>query len=204
MEISINASVQCLDGPAGHITSVIINPKDRSVTHLVVETKTLPKEARMVPVALVAEATPATIKLNCKQADVGKLTQFFEHEFIQVDIPMMEYAPRSYVVWPYAEPEKNYTDIIHEHIPPGELAVRRGAKIDATDGPVGKIDEFLIDPKDGNITHLILREGHLWGTKDVVVPITAIDNIKENCVQLKIDKAAIAELPVVPIKRWWR
>lgn len=204
MDISINASVQCLDGPVGHTISVIMNPKNRIVTHLVVETRTLPREARIIPVALVTEATPATIKLNCTQADVGKLAQFFEHEFIQVDMPMREYASRSYVVWPYAEPEDQYVDIVHEHIPPGELAVRRGARIDATDGSVGKIDEFLIDPKDGNITHLVLREGHLWGAKDVVVPITAIDNIKENCVRLKIDKAAIADLPVIPIKRWWR
>lgn len=204
MDISINASVHCPDGPVGHIISVIINPQDQNVTHLVVETKTFPKEARMVPVNLVAEATPTTINLKCKRADVGKLDQFFEHEFVKVNMPMLKYAPLSYVVWPYAEPETNYTDIIHEHIPPGELAVRRGAEIDATDGPVGKVDAFLIDPQYGNITHLILKEGHLWGKKDVMVPITAIDTIEENCVSLNIDKTTIAELPLIPIKRWWR
>mgnify|MGYP001183748480 CR=1 FL=1 len=204
MDISINANVECKDGPVGHTTSVIINPKTRALTHLVVETKTLPKEERMVPIDLVAEATADNVKLTCTHADVEKLEQFLEHEFIQVDMPLMDYAPRTYVIWPYAEPEEQYVDIVHEHIPAGELAVRRGTVVEATDGPVGKVDEFLVDAKNGNITHLVLREGHLWGKKDIVVPISQIDSLDGDSVHLQIGKAAIAELPAIPIKRWWQ
>ena len=32
------------------------------------------------------------------------------------------------------------------------------------------MDEFLADPASRQITHLVLREGHLWSQKDVVVP----------------------------------
>ncbi len=49
----------------------------------------------------------------------------------------------------------------YERIPPGELAVRRGARVETTDGHAGRVDEFLVNPADGYITHLVLREGHL-------------------------------------------
>ena len=32
------------------------------------------------------------------------------------------------------------------------------------------VDELLVDPENEHITHLVMREGHLWGQKDVVYP----------------------------------
>jgi len=61
--------------------------------------------------------------------------------------------------------------------------------------------EFLIDPANENITHLVLREGHLWSQKDVTIPVSAIDRIEEDAVYLKLDKHAVEVLPAVPIKR---
>lgn len=205
MDVPINANVQCLDAPAGHTTCVIMNPKSKIVTHVVVETNTFPKKERIVPIDLIREATPTTIQLQCQRAEVDKMEEFIDHEFIHVKVPMMDYLPRNYVFWPYVEPEEDqYVDLPHEHIPPGELAVHRGAEVMAADGKVGKVDEFLVDPVHGNITHLVLREGHLWGKKDVVVPISEIDDIQGDHVHLKIDKAAIATMPSIPIRRWWQ
>jgi len=61
-------------------------------------------------------------------------------------------------------------------IPLGELAVRRGTRIEATDGYVGKVDEFVINPENDHITHLVMREGLLWGKKDVIIPLSAMDD----------------------------
>lgn len=86
-------------------------------------------------------------------------------------------------------------------MPPGELALRRGTRVDATDGHVGRVDEFLIDPATGHITHVVLREGHLWGQKDVTIPVSEIDRIEEDTVHLKLDRHSIAALPAIPIRR---
>jgi hypothetical protein len=51
----------------------------------------------------------------------------------------------------------------HQQIPPGELAVRRGTRLEATDGYVSKVDEFVVNPEKGHITHMVMQEGHLWG-----------------------------------------
>jgi sporulation protein YlmC with PRC-barrel domain len=73
--------------------------------------------------------------------------------------------------------------------------------IKATDGVVGKLDELVLDPKSGDITHVQMREGHLWGKKDVAIPVSAIEFVDEDTVYLKIDKKAVKTLPAVPVKR---
>lgn len=65
------------------------------------------------------------------------------------------------MIWPYTIPETEMISVEYERIPPGELAVRRGARVETTDGHAGRVDEFLVNPADGYITHLVLREGHL-------------------------------------------
>jgi hypothetical protein len=50
---------------------------------------------------------------------------------------------------------------------------------------------------------LVLREGHLWGQKDVTVPVSKIKRIEEEDVYLDLDKAGIETLPAIPIRRWW-
>jgi uncharacterized protein YrrD len=73
--------------------------------------------------------------------------------------------------------------------------------VDATDGRAGTVDELVVDSEGEVITHMLLRKGHLWGKKDVAVPITAIDDIYKDTVILNIDKKAIKELPTVSVKR---
>jgi hypothetical protein len=88
-----------------------------------------------------------------------------------------------------------------EHIPADKLAIRRGARVDAMDGHVGRVDEFLINPQNDLIKHLVLREGHLWGQKDVTIPDGMIDHYQGNTVFLKINKSQIEALPAIPIRR---
>ena len=63
----------------------------------------------------------------------------------------------------------------------------------------GGRNEFLVNPTNGHITHLILREGHLWGQKDVTIPVSQIQRIEEDAVYLKLDKRHVAALPAIPV-----
>jgi len=83
------------------------------------------------------------------------------------------------------------------------LAVYRGARVEATDGKAGMLGEFLVNPLTGHISHLILMEGHLWGKKEVTIPVSAIDRIEEDTVYLKLDKKAVESLPSEPVRRPW-
>jgi len=96
-----------------------------------------------------------------------------------------------------------YETVDKQQIPAGELAIRRGTQVEATDGRVGHVDEFVINPKTDHITHLVMREGHLWGKKDVIIPVSAISQSSEEVVLLKLDKHQIESLPIFPLQRNW-
>jgi sporulation protein YlmC with PRC-barrel domain len=208
MDIPINVDVQCADGLCGRLTYVVIHPLTQRVTHLVVREAETPHTERVVPVALVAETTPNLVRMGCTRDELAKMGPFIETEYIWTKVPGMEqipsrgYLPGEYVLWPYVVPETmECVPVEHKRVPPGELAVRRGARVEATDGRVGQVDEFLVDPTNGHITHLVLREGHLWGQKDVTIPVSQIERIEENVVYLKLDKHSIEALPAIPIRR---
>jgi uncharacterized membrane protein/sporulation protein YlmC with PRC-barrel domain len=76
--------------------------------------------------------------------------------------------------------------------------------VEATDGHIGTIGELVLDPETEQITHLVLQEGHLWGKKEVTLPLSAIDRIADDTIYLKLDKKAVEQLPSVPLTRHYR
>jgi sporulation protein YlmC with PRC-barrel domain len=209
INIPVDASVECVDGVCGVSTHVIINPVTKKVTHFVVKQKESPHIQRMVPVEWIAQTTSNLIQLECTKDRLSHEDKFVTTEYIKpgpLDVPSYEtpsFAGGTYLYWPYSVPEsERYITVKHEHVPRGELAVQRGAHVEAVDGHVGQVDEFLVDPRDEQITHLIMREGHLWGQKDVSIPVSAIDHIEEDTVRLKLSKSEIEALPAIPIRQW--
>jgi hypothetical protein len=194
MDIPLNAAVRCADGEAGRTTFVILNPLNRQVTHLVVKSGGIfAGEDRLVPVDYIVEATPEAVLLRCTLAELEQMKPFTEFQFLPA------YEGRSgLLMLPYAEPLEPLP-VAYERVPAGELAVRRGDHVQATDGKVGKVDEFLVDPISGQITHLIMREGHLWGQKAVTIPVAQIDRIESGTVYLNTDRHTIEQLPAIPL-----
>lgn len=65
------------------------------------------------------------------------------------------------------------------------------------------VDEFVINPENNHITHLVMREGHFWDKKDVIIPLAAIEDIQGDVVSLQLDKDQIGDLPNFPVHRRW-
>jgi hypothetical protein len=149
-----------------------------------------------VPIDLVVETTPHRIELRCSEQDLVKMKPFFETDFVEVKIPHYDNGP--FLIGAYAMSDIERVRVKREHLSVGELAVHRGARVEATDGHVGQMDEFLVDPLDEHITHLVLRQGHFWGHKDVTIPVSQIDRLEEETVYLKLDKRSIEALPSTP------
>jgi sporulation protein YlmC with PRC-barrel domain len=204
-DVPLRAKVECTDGPCGESDIVILNPDTLQVTHFVVQDKRLPdRDQRLVPVDQVVETSRDRIRLRCTRAELASMDHFIDTHYgptrqepeidWQVDSSVRS-VPRATLTAP------GYTKEKTEHIPPGELAVRHGTKVAATDGHVGHVGELVVDPKTGHISHLVLQEGHLWAKKEVTVPVSAIDYMLEDTVYLKLDKKEVDALPVVPVKR---
>lgn len=208
MDIPLNAEVQCADGACGHSTVLIVNPVNQTVTHFVLHTKGLLHEDYLVPVELIAESSPKAIHLSCRKAELVDLSPFTQNAFVGSGDTGMEFneyqgMAGASMMWPYTTPsEAAYIPMEEvEQIPHGELAIHKGADVEATDGRVGRVDEFVVNPENSHITHLVLRQGHLWGKRDVTVPLNQIDRIDKDVVYLKLDKAAVGQLPAVPLSR---
>ncbi|MEJ2737053.1 MAG: PRC-barrel domain-containing protein [Anaerolineae bacterium] len=202
MDIAIDADVQCTDGPGGRSTYIVLNPVTRRVTHVVVQEDSFPHLERLVPVEMVAETSPDRIHLTCTQQGLHGLEAFIETEFLPGEFPYATYGLNEFRLWPYVLPDDELVPLEHERVPPGELAVRRGSHVRATDGEVGQVDEFLVDRETEHITHLVLREGHLWGKRDVLVPVSEIGQVDEDRVYLTLSKEEVANLPTIPVRRW--
>ena len=61
--------------------------------------------------------------------------------------------------------------------------------------------ELVMDPDGSAITHLQMREGHLWGKKDVAIPVSAISLVDTDTIYLKIDKGDVQALPDIHVRR---
>jgi len=211
MEIPLNAQVECLDGICGRSVYVLIDPVVDQVTHLVVKMGSSPNTEYIVPVDFITETIVDTIRLRCDKATLEKMPLFVKTSYIIEKVPDRNlrypggmYGMESYYYLPFVTAETTVkVPVEHLQIPPGELAVQRGASVEATDGYVGKVAEFVVDPKNRHITHLVLREGHLWGKKDVIIPLSAMGEIRDDTVFLNIDKGQIELLPTFLVHRLW-
>jgi sporulation protein YlmC with PRC-barrel domain len=192
MDFHLNAHVECTDGRVGHLENIILNPKTEKITYLVVRGNDLQNRERIVPEKLVKEATPDTVRLSIDKERFERMKDFIQEEYIPSNI-MLYMADMA--GWDAGTPAGVFVE--HEAVPAGGMLVHKGAKVFATDGHVGRVDDFLVEKRTGRITHLILLEGHLWGKRDVSIPVSRIDRYEDGDVYLNIDKSGVEGLPVI-------
>jgi uncharacterized membrane protein/sporulation protein YlmC with PRC-barrel domain len=188
--------------------AVVVDPVTKKMTHFVVNTKEMrPPPERMVPIELVVETTHERISLDCTRDEVAKMAPFVARRYIAKDSPDYSayHGGEATTEWhtPYATTvSAPIAEVVKEElIPEGVQSMHRGARVDASDGHVGLVGELVIDEEEGRVTHIVLQEGHLFGKKEVTLPLSAIDRVVEDTVYLKLDKKAVEQLPAIPLKR---
>lgn len=203
VDVPVYARVECTDGLDGQSVGVIIDPMTWQVTHFLIQESRLSHTEHLVPACSVVDTTPDLVRLRCSKSELAAMPPLVESEHNRIDrATFVGGAYSGRYGWPYVVLETILKSAKREHISPGELIVRRGSRVRATDGPVGQVDEFLVDPTTRHITHLVLREGHPWGPKDVMVPFSEIEGAREGAILLRLDKHAVDSLPSIPVRRW--
>ncbi len=197
---TIGVDAICTDGVCGKVIRVVVDPVDRAVTHLVVEPKHRQGLGRLVPLDLV-DATTRDLHLRCSLAEFHKLADAEETEFLAGPDDILGYAGRDVFTWPYygLGPMDGPHVITYDKIPVGEVAVRRGDQVHATDGGIGRVQGLVIDRGDHHVTHVLLQEGHLWGRRQVAIPISAVTGIDDDGIRLNLTKQEVEDLPPVDV-----
>lgn len=189
---TIGAHVDATDGRCGRLTRVILDPGDESLTHLVVEPGHHKELARLVPVDLVASVEDDLIRLDCTKKRFEQLDAAEDIRFLPAD-STPAYAAINLPLGHHRGPM--FTD----RVPPGEIDIRRGDPVHATDGSIGAVHGLVIDPADDHVTHVILQEGHMWGRKQVAIPIGATNRVGDE-IRVDLTKDEIEALPPVSIR----
>jgi len=206
--LMIGAGARCTDGVCGQVTRVVVDPVARAVTHLVVEPVGRQGLGRLVPLDLV-DTTGGEIRLRCTLAEFENLDAAEETQFVPGTRGYQAYGPDQVLSWPYASlagttgVEGDTVSGISETvtfdtIPLGEVAVRRGERVQATDGAIGHVEGLVIDARNHHVTHVLLQEGHLWGRKEVAIPIGAVSGADDG-IGLGLTKDQVRDLPPVDI-----
>ena len=203
-EFTIGAGVSCADGPCGTLSRLIVEPESQAVTHLVVE----PRHhgpGRLVPVGLAGTAGGG-IRLSCSRDEFGKLDAAEEKDLLRadggypIDNPDMRIAGRVDRLMTASLRHNDGNRVsTQDVIPLGEVDVRRGEPVFATDGEIGRIQGLAIDPASHHVSHVLLEEGHLWGRKEVAIPIRAVTRV-DDIIRLTISKQQVQDLPPVDLE----
>ena len=195
------------DGDIGEVLAVVVDPVGRTVTHIAVEPKGRRGLARLVPLDLVDLVGTAggRVPLRCTEEEFQNLDAAEEElaEFtLGYEVPVQLIPPG----WrdaggPAVEgasipriPEKETIDIV----PPGEVEERRGGHVHATDGDIGQLAAFRIDPDSRQVTHVLVREGRLVAHKDVAIPFGKVTGFEDDGVRLSLTKQQVRDLPPDP------
>jgi sporulation protein YlmC with PRC-barrel domain len=202
---TIGSAAACSDGPCGAVSRVVVDPVAREVTHLVVEPEHRSGLGRLVPLDLVTPGA-GEVRLHCTLEEFDRLPPAEETDFLPGGSGYEDYEAHEAYYWPYygidvvGEPMvANASGIVtRDMLPKGEVAVRRGEPVHAADGEVGKVEGLVIEPTRGHVTHVLLQEGHLWGRKEVAIPIGSVDSIADG-ITVNLTKKEIENLPAVGV-----
>jgi len=210
-QFTIGTEASGSDGVVGTLIRVIVDPTVEEVTYLVIEPGHRPDLGRLVPIDLVEAGGSAEITLRCTKAEFGNLDPAEDTEFVPSVNGYGAYGPGQIGYMPYyglgggavlpgldLEGPAGSQMVTTDSVPLGQVEIRRGEPVQATDGDIGRVQGLVIDPASRHVTHVLLQEGHLWGKKEVSIPISAVTSTRDGIV-LSISKQQVQDLPPVDV-----
>lgn len=210
MEFKQGVEVFSDDGEKiGTLSRVVIDPRTREVSNLVVEKGLLFKTDKVIPVTLVDLDIEDRIVLKKTNQDILEDFPDFETSYYvpldQPDNPYQDDIEASYLYPPlhlgwtagghlgYPVPE--YVLKTEQDIPEGTVALEKGAKVISRDGEqVGNVEEIITESQGDRVTHFVVSEGFLLKERKLV-PAVWIAEVTEEEIHLSVNASVFERLP---------
>jgi hypothetical protein len=200
--LTIGAAAACRDSYPGELTGLVVEPKARIVTHLVVEPEGSHGLARLVPFDH-ADVAADPIALSYTEAEFKDLSPAEQTlaEFVpgyEVPVQLLPagqgWRPAE---GPVADGETIAAQIREMEtvplVPDAEVEESGDDDVHATDGRVGRFHGLGVDAGNGAVLHVLLKR-HSWGHEELaVVPIGSVSGFEAG-VQLSITKQEVKNL----------
>jgi sporulation protein YlmC with PRC-barrel domain len=218
VRLELGNPVRCSDDELGTLADVVIDPTTKRITHLVVD----PSHeelvgARLVPVDLAKGSNDESsgISLSCTIEEASKLPDVHEFAYLRVaefplDDPDWDVGIQDVLATPYYESTglgyagdlPTNVGVTYDRIPKGDVEIRRSSPVYSSDQHhLGHVDGFVVDGE--HVTHLVLERGHLWGRREVTIPIGAVSKVENDAVTLSLSKDEVGDLPAARVHRWF-
>jgi hypothetical protein len=212
-QLELGTPVHCSDAPLGELTDVVIDPKTRRLTHLVVRPKHEPGASRLVPIEL-AEPSAGAVALRCTWHEAEAFELLRDVAFLRPgekppEDPEWDVGIQDVLAVPYYSATGLGDDAglydgsmttSFDRVPKGEVEIRRTSLVMSSDQQaLGRIDGFVVD--GDHITHLVLERGHLWGRRDVSIPIASVVDVATDTVRLGLTRDEVGALPAARVHR---
>ena len=217
MRLEIGDRVRCTDGVYGELADIVIDPLEKRVTHLVVQPEQGEGEARLVPIQLAKgrDDEQREIELECTLDEAQRFESVHEAAYLRLgespaEDPDWDVGVEDVLAMPYYARSRRrrirassttHVTMYYDRVPKGEVEVRRASAVISADGhSLGEVDGFVVDA-DEHITHFVLERGHLWGRKEVTIPIGAVARVESDAVHVALSKDEVGALPAVRVGR---
>jgi hypothetical protein len=198
--LAIGAAAACRDGFPGELKGLVVDPRTRAVTHLVIEPEHAQGLARLVPLDH-ADAAADPIGLRYTEAEFKDLSPAEETlaEFVSgYEAPVQLLPPGE--GWRPADGPVAAGETIPQIremetiplVPESEVEESRGGQVQATDGHVGPFHGLRVDPDSGAVGHVLVMR-HPWGHAELAIPAGAVAGFADD-VQLSITKHEVKDL----------
>ena len=195
---TIGAQARCTDGLCGRVTQVVINPLNDEVTHVIVEPEHRQGLGRLIPVESV-EVNAGHVDLHLTQAEFDRLETAEETHFLPGTEGHPNYTQEEMLLNPYYGGNTT-VPVTEDTLPVGEVAIRRGEDVHAIDGRIGEVEGLVLDGRNHHVTHVLLKEGHLFGRKEVAIPIASVEKVDAGVVRLSVTKKDVEDLPAIDLR----
>jgi sporulation protein YlmC with PRC-barrel domain len=212
MRIELDTKASTSDGGLAEILDVVIDPRTRRLTHLVITTDR-PDDARLLPIAVASgDDHSADVALRITSTEIAQAEAINESGYMRLgempvvaedwDIGIHELYPRpaygglgSEILGAGTAMEYDDHVVVSYHrVPKAHVEIRRESSVTSSDGHhLGHVVGFAIDDQ-ARISSLILEHGHLWGKRSVAVPEHAIDRFENDEVTLNISADDVGAL----------
>jgi hypothetical protein len=198
--LAIGAAAACTDGFRGELKGLVVEPRARAVTHLVIEPEHAQGLARLVPLDHV-DATAEPIRLGYTEAEFKDLGPAEETlaEFVPGYEGAVQLLPAGEGWRPADGPVAAGETIpqIREMetiplVPEDEVEESRGDQVRATDGHLGQLHGLRVNPENGEVLAVLVKR-HPWGHAELAIPIDQVSGFEAG-VQLSITKQEAKDL----------
>ena len=208
MRLQLGCPVRTSDGDVRELGDVVIDPHQRSITHLVVQPHDSPGLARLVPIDKARGGdADGSIELDWTADEIDKSDAVHTARYLRIgekieedpewgvgieDVTSMPdyggFGPGGIDAGTGPTNFDSHVTASYDRVPKGEVEIRHGSEVTSSKGEhVGHVNGFVTDDEN-RITGFVLAHGHLWGKREILIEIASVARIENDEVVLSVPK----------------